>query len=492
MTLTSELAFTVEIDWDDSGMFDGGDEDVSAAALYPLQTTRGRQAATDEFGAGSCSFSLRNRDGKYTPFNASSALYPNVLPGRDCRIQVDYNSVTYPVFRGAASPLGMDSGVERPVVEFEVLDAFERLRLGRTNTAVLTDQRVDEIITAILDDISWPAGLRDLDVAVETLDVFTNHNRLPINALQLAAKQELGGAVFIARDGDLTFQNRDYRSTRSVSAILSGTFETLSPDLRQEDIVADVRGEYARFELESALSVVFSLNLPRSLPPGDTTFDIEVTGPGASNYQTPVAVTDYDANASKDGSGGDKTNQVSFVIDSSDSGGATLTATNIDASAVWLTRLDLRAFALKRGEESNFVYAQVASPIVTGQRLLETFEFNTSEDAVGGWVRFQAAARSGDAPRPLRATLELVPDTECADGARPRSRDRRQDRRHRHGRLLAHAGERHLLHRAHRAHVRGPGDGPRGLDALPPRPGAGLVLPREPGRAGGCPLDDRR
>lgn len=415
MALTSYLALSVKVDWNSDGDFSDSGEDVSTYLRYPLKTARGRAAVTDEFRAGQGAFSLMNEDGRFSPLYASSPLYPNVRPGREVVVEVTYDGTTYPVFRGRCTPERQASGLPASV-EFSMYDAFEDLRQGLTNTALQQSKRVDEIITAVLDDIGWDAGRRDLGTGPDTLTVFTNHNRLPINALQLAVAQDPGAALFIARDGDVTYQNRHFRSGQAVYATLAGTFEEIDPQLRQEDVVEAVRATYPRFEVASALATVWELQLPRRLRPGVTEFEVELNASGvlgATGYVTPVATTDYIAETAQDGSGTDKTAQVTVSITSSDSGGAVLQWTNADSSDVWLQAggaTKLRAYPLQEGGEVNAIRETVASPLVANQTLTREFEFLDDEDVVRGWVQWQRSVRGDFRVRPV---VTILPDTDA-------------------------------------------------------------------------------
>lgn len=270
MGLSSFLSISAKVDWNADGDFGDTGEDVSTDVRYPIVTRRGRASATDEFQTGSASFRLRNETGKYTPFYSSSSLYPNVLPGRPCQLQVDYNSTTYALFKGRCSP---SSGRFAPdgEVQFDALDAFEDFRKGKSKTALLQNKRVDEILTQLLDDYGWPAGARDLEVATQTLGLFTNGAYIEptLEALQRAAKQELGGGFFIAKNGDATFQNLDHRSSQAALATLTRTFDDLVPDLRQEDLVDEVRGAFARFQIATTLDTVYTMSAQgRPIYPG--------------------------------------------------------------------------------------------------------------------------------------------------------------------------------------------------------------------------------
>lgn len=399
----ADETWVAKVDWNADGDWSDAYEDVSAD-LVSLEYGAGRNKATDEFAAGTCTLVLENAAGTYSRYNSSSPLYGMLLPGRELILQAVHGS-TYDCFRGTLVDMSEAVSVEGiPTVSLTFADAFERLRLGLTNTALQQGKRIDELITAVLDNISWPAGRRTLDTALETLTVFTNHNRVPLNALQLAAKQELGGLLFIGPGGNVTFQNRENRTLQPHYATVSD-MRALSLAFRQDDLIDSVRAEYARFTVEASLSAVFSLSTPRWLNPGTGTFDFELNASGvlgAQGYVTPlVATTDFTANSQLDGSGTDKTAQVGLSITASDSGGGTITYTNLDSSPVALRTCQVRAFALKAGGETNVAKVAAPVPIVTGQKLSETFEFNDNGNTVGGWASWMAGTLSVDQPRPV-------------------------------------------------------------------------------------------
>lgn len=417
MALTSYVSVSAKVDWNNDGDFLDAGEDVSAVMRYPVTTSRGRASATDQPKAGTGSFVLRNEGGDYTPFYASSPLYPNVLPGRPCQLQATYNAVTYDVFRGKCSP---DTGRFEPdgEITFAMVDAFEDFRLGKSKTALLENKRVDEILTTLLDDYGWSATLRDLDTALQTIAIFTNGGYIEptLTALQRAAKQEAGGAFFMTKGGKARFQNRNFRSARTALATLTRTFDDLVPSLRQEDLVDSVRGAYARFTIASSLTTVYTLSASgRALYPGAderNRFESTFNGAGAKDTVSPVATTDYNANSAADGSGTDKTAQVTVSSYTATSRGFSVLFNNLDSSVVYLygtPAMQVRGYAITEGTEDNVITATVASPIVTGQTLDETFEHNNDASTILGWVNWQRSTRGQMQPR---LELRITPDTD--------------------------------------------------------------------------------
>ena len=406
MALTSTIAVEAMIDWGNDGAYAGTD-DVSAYARYPFTTRRGRASVNDEFGAGECRLRLRNNDGRFNPLYASSPLYPNVVPGRPLRARATYNAVTYDLFQGRCAPGALTFDVDAEA-EFTAYDAFEQWRLGRTNTAPQTSKRVDQIIGTILDDISWPAGDRTLDTARETLDIFTNHNRLPLNALQMAARQEMEGGFWVGKNGYAVFRNRDYRSNQAALLTLTG-IDGLAAELRQEDLADQVRVAYTTITQDVATTVIYTGPGSRKLAAGaTTTWEVEFNGVGAASTTTPAIATDLIGNDQPDGSGTNKNAQLSVASWTPYSGGGVLAVANADSSPVYLTTEQVRGIALIAGEA--YVTATVASPLVAGQRVTRTLEFMQSQDKASWFASWLAHVRGTWQPR---VTVDIVPDTDA-------------------------------------------------------------------------------
>ncbi len=411
---TGFLSVQVLISWDGSGNYTGPYDDVSGYCRN-VQTTRGRQKATDQFAMGQGSLVLNNITGRFSPFNPGSPIYPNVLPGRPIQITAAYLGVSYPVFTGFATPDMQTVSLRsaNPEVTFTLADAFERLRLGLTNTPLQQAQRTDQLIGVVLDDIGWPAALRRLALGQSTLTFWTNHNRLPLNALQNIQLNEAGGAVCMGKDGFVVFEDRFFRGSQPVYATLSDAYE-LSLSLRQEDLVDKVTANYPRYALDSTLSNVFTISVAKPIPVGTTTFDFVCNAAGilgANGYVTPlVANTDYVANTVASGAGLDETSQVAITIIATNSNGGTMQVVNNYTAQVYLTMLNVRGFALRAGGEQLSAKVALPAPLLTGQTLTETFDFLDDPTGVGAWANFQSAIRGQVRVRPV---INVTPVTDA-------------------------------------------------------------------------------
>lgn len=401
----------VEIDWDGSGTFDGGNETVTGDVLA-IGVRRGRSAVNSEVSPGSCSLTLLNTSGLYSPFNSSSAIYGSVKPGRALRVRVtDSAATTHAMFYGYITSFAESltpSGVN--IVSIQALDAFDLLRFGSIRLSLQESQRPDQLITTILDAISWPAGLRSLGTALSTVAQFWQHRATPIAALKEAAKSEPGGEFYISRAGEVTFANRLARSSRSSSFTITN-MKDIAVELRREDLYDEVHHTRAGLTTDTSNTTLFT-DTPgkRAIQPGSAAAQNTIHGQltvGGKSLVSPVATTDYTANSAADGSGTDKTAQLTVSSFTSYGGGFSITWANADSSPVYLRGpgaadgFQIRGLAVRQSNDERRIEVAVASPVISDQVLSDTWQYLDDVDAISGYAHYRAATFANLLPRPV-------------------------------------------------------------------------------------------
>jgi len=183
--------------------------DVSA---YVRNTTvnRGRPTITGRFAAGTATLTLDNRDGRFNPENTAGAYYPDLQIGIPVRIYEDAEPIFYGSARAwpPAYPKTQDSFVTVPLV-----DGFYNLNLEDLGGDSYPAQSSTSRLTAVLDAISWPAGLRDLDTglaSIQAVDIAqpSDGGDQPALLHLLDVVEAEAGTLFMSRDGKVTFRNR--------------------------------------------------------------------------------------------------------------------------------------------------------------------------------------------------------------------------------------------------------------------------------------------
>lgn len=415
----ADISWEVAIDWDNDGTF----EDVhtsSSGDLESLAIRGGRSGAADDFAATELTFTLENASAKYSRFNASSPIYGDMVPGRPIRVRATHLAVTTARFLGEFVEASEDyEGAGVPTVRISALGAFEKLRRGSLRITLQENQRIDELLETIADEAGWPALRRSFDTARVTVERFWKYRASPLEALLAAAKQELGGALYENAAGDLTFENRDHRTLEPLYATITDPL-TLSLGNRFTDLIDRVKFTRAGLDVATGLSAVWTLSpAGRRLAPGYTSplntlhVQYDVAAKGALS---PVAFTDYNANAQADGLGGDKTAQVTIHSFTSYGGGATIVFDNQDSADVFLVGsppAQIRAQAVRRSNDERAIEVLAAAAIVSEQELSDDFEFNDDADAIRSFALWRAATLSQDQPRP-RIALPTNADADIA------------------------------------------------------------------------------
>jgi hypothetical protein len=216
-------------------------DDVSPY-LLEFVTRRGRQMELDQVEAGSLVGTLNNQTRRFDPANTAGPHYPNVVPVRQTRLRVDLLGSVYDLFRGDVFdwPQEWQGPVNR--VPLEAGDAFDALA-----AAQITMDRPQELssvrVSAILDEMSWPAGMRSIQTGAALLAAHTYAGASALSALQEIALSE-AGVLFVSPTGVVTFHNRHQRlASNSVQATFSNRpgvgelpFSEAKPTYRRERI----------------------------------------------------------------------------------------------------------------------------------------------------------------------------------------------------------------------------------------------------------------
>jgi hypothetical protein len=100
-----------------------------------VNVKRGRQDDLQNFASGSANITLDNRLRIFDPFNTAGIYYGKLLPRRQIKVVAQYNSITYPIFRGyiAGFPVGYTQGGKDSTVQIDCFDAIGLLAAETTS-----------------------------------------------------------------------------------------------------------------------------------------------------------------------------------------------------------------------------------------------------------------------------------------------------------------------------------------------------------------------
>jgi hypothetical protein len=187
-----------------------------------LTTRRGRNAEADQFQTGTCSLRIVDQNGDFNSLNPSGPYYGLLDPMRKLQITATHNGVTYPIFSGfitgyqTLTPQESNDNVSYCVIS--AVDAFRLAQNAQISTVSGTSagQLSGARINNLLDAISWPSSMRDIDAGQTTVQADPGTPRTALAACQTISTSEYG-SFYVDATGSFVFQDRALTSS-SVAA----------------------------------------------------------------------------------------------------------------------------------------------------------------------------------------------------------------------------------------------------------------------------------
>ena len=185
--------------------------DVSDQINY-IQTSRGRNALVDQFQTGQLTLRIVDQNGDFNPTNPSGPYYELLTPMKKVQISATYGATTYSLFSGFITSYVNTQPKDATEVAYTTIQAVDAFRLAQnaqvsTVTGASAGNLSGTRINQILDQIDWPATMRDIDAGLTTLQADPGTARTSLAAMQTVAESEYG-ALYVNTDGEFVFQDR--------------------------------------------------------------------------------------------------------------------------------------------------------------------------------------------------------------------------------------------------------------------------------------------
>ena len=182
-----------------------------------LSTKRGRDAQADKFQTGQLSLRIVDQNGDFNPQNTASPYYGYLDPMRKIQITATWNLVTYPIFSGFITGYTTTTPKFTGDIVYTTITAVDAFRLAQnaqisTVTGATAGQLSGTRIGKILDAISWPASMRDIDAGQTTMQVDPSTARTALEAMQTVETSEYG-SLYVDASGNFVFQDRAFTTT---------------------------------------------------------------------------------------------------------------------------------------------------------------------------------------------------------------------------------------------------------------------------------------
>jgi len=174
----------------------------------------------DQFEAGTASIRVLDPTGIWNPQNTASPYYGKLLPLRKIRVAAPYGGATHYLFSGYTTaynytyPKNQDIGY----VDIMASDGFRLFNLANitTVTGATAGQDTGTRVNAILDQIQWPNGMREVATGgtETTVQADPGTSRTALQALKMVEFSEQG-AFYMDGEGDAVFKSRAYLNAKS-------------------------------------------------------------------------------------------------------------------------------------------------------------------------------------------------------------------------------------------------------------------------------------
>ena len=178
-----------------------------------VETSRGRNALSDQFQTGSLTLRIIDQNGDFNPQNVTGPYYELLTPMKKVQITATYGSVTYPIFSGFITSYVTTYPKDAEAVAYTEIKAVDAFRLVfNAQISTVTGATVGDLsgtrINEILDEIDWPSSMRDIDAGLTTMQADPGTNRTALAAMQTVADSEYG-ALYVDASGSFVFQDRN-------------------------------------------------------------------------------------------------------------------------------------------------------------------------------------------------------------------------------------------------------------------------------------------
>lgn len=374
--------------------------------------------------ANSLTWRVRNADGRYSPTNPASPIYPNLDIGRAARYSLAGAGATYEVVRGALDLIDPHPEWERRDVELGALSQLARLVDATGFSSPLYGDgtlaggvRTDVALGYVFDAAGIPSGQRAFDAGQTKLLWFwiRPEDELFDLALRIWASEGAGARLYDGRDGKTYFKQRLAETTELRSTTVQATFRDVDdgasawyagwqPDAGEGNIVNACSVDWARRSVDAADAVFWTYGATVVLTGGEVRrFPVRPTSddPIASVVAL-AAGTDYAVSAGS---------LASATFDRTSGPFVTLTLT-AGAGGATLTGLQVRGKLARVTASMRIVNAFDASASIAA--------YGPRPYGLGTWPHLDAQVAQSlvdavvaayDAPRPLRTVeVPLVTD----------------------------------------------------------------------------------
>jgi len=428
--------YKLQVDWNNDGDWGDTGEEIDMGRVRGITCSFGRDRASQLTGkskAGKLRATLDNRSGDYNPFNSSSPIYGNILPGRPVRLlgtsTTQSDQAIWQGYLTRVTPKVFLGGDATAILE--ATGPLGQINLDRIEVAMVTSQRTDQVVDDILDAAGWGSGssYRTLDTGKTTITRYWTSATYSVPALQEIESTE-GGFVRESKSGQIVFDNRHHRlsgaaltsqATYSDASGAARVYSGLDQDSPLPHIFNIFEADVQTYTTAS-VAVLWTLSesgaSSPSIAPGvartwiaryPTTASAN-TARGVALWTTTAATTDMLANTAADGSGTNVTASIGISVSKS-SETMDITLTNNTSATAYVTKLQARGTGISADDPASIKQEDATSQTAFGKRTWPSkTKFIPDTDEALDWADFNLSIYK-DPTAVLRMTYFANRDT---------------------------------------------------------------------------------
>jgi hypothetical protein len=179
--------------------------------VYHISITRGRNIQRDTYEVGTAVIRILDPLSYFNPQNTASPYYGYLAPLRKIRVSATTATTQKYLFSGYITdykytyPVNQDTGY----VDISASDGFRLFQMANISTVTggVASQTTSARVSAILDQVSFPASMRTISTGLNTCIADPGTNRTSLAAIKNAEVSETG-AFYMNGSGTAIFKNR--------------------------------------------------------------------------------------------------------------------------------------------------------------------------------------------------------------------------------------------------------------------------------------------
>lgn len=319
-----------------------------SSRLVSFSIEDGRDNELDDYATGKMTIVLDNYDGRYSPWNTSSPLYPNVRPGKVVLLLAKYDSTTHATFLGNLQDVEIVGSKDDQRTVLTVYDLGYPRYCSIADIPLQTDElRIDELLVfPLVSSVTVVYG-----ESHDRVVYFHSKNQNKLDLTRDLVRSDLG--ILISRSS-LDYIPRQYNASlapidpRGEFTLDESDIHDLALNTPWSNVINHITINCQPYQKQAETTLWELWDQTVYVAPGQSvvlwaqfTDDAGNLIP-ADDIVTPVATTDYTAHTAQGGSGTNMTASMSVTADNYGVKSKLTVSNTHPTAAFYITSLKIR------------------------------------------------------------------------------------------------------------------------------------------------------